>query len=43
MILEDDGLICPYCGSLDTGEREQRARDRIYECDTCGRSFSAPQ
>jgi DNA-directed RNA polymerase subunit RPC12/RpoP len=43
MILQDEGLICPYCGSVETGERRERARDCVYECDACDRTFSAPR
>jgi DNA-directed RNA polymerase subunit RPC12/RpoP len=43
MILEDGDLLCPYCGSVDTEQREARADDSVYECRECVRTFSAPQ
>jgi predicted RNA-binding Zn-ribbon protein involved in translation (DUF1610 family) len=43
MILKDDGLICPYCGSAETEAREERDHDSVYECDACDGSFSAPR
>jgi predicted RNA-binding Zn-ribbon protein involved in translation (DUF1610 family) len=42
MILRDDGLICPYCGSVDTEAQRERTHDTVYECDGCNRTFSGP-
>jgi DNA-directed RNA polymerase subunit RPC12/RpoP len=42
MILRDDGLICPYCGSVDTEAQRERAHDTVYECGGCDRTFSGP-
>jgi DNA-directed RNA polymerase subunit RPC12/RpoP len=43
MILRDDGLICPYCGSVETEQRRDRDELNVYGCDTCDRTFSAPR
>jgi DNA-directed RNA polymerase subunit RPC12/RpoP len=43
MVLRDDGLICPYCGSVETEERRERDDDHVYGCVECNRTFSAPQ
>ena len=43
MILRDDGLICPYCGSVRTERKRDRGRDAVYGCDACDRAFSAPR
>ncbi|WP_275689349.1 hypothetical protein [Salinigranum salinum] len=43
MILRDDGLICPYCGSVRTEQKRNRGRDAVYGCDACDRAFSAPR
>jgi DNA-directed RNA polymerase subunit RPC12/RpoP len=43
MHLEDDALLCPYCGSVETEERRERAHDCVYGCMECDRTFSAPR
>jgi transposase-like protein len=42
MILRDEGLICPYCGSTETARETERDQDSVYGCRECDRTFSAP-
>jgi predicted RNA-binding Zn-ribbon protein involved in translation (DUF1610 family) len=42
MTLHDDSVLCPYCGSVDTERRRERAHDAVYECSGCERTFSGP-
>jgi ribosomal protein L37AE/L43A len=42
MVLRDEGLICPYCGSTETAHEREREDDSVYDCEACDRRFAGP-